>query len=218
MDEEETLGEGEAQNRPIGEEMKIKDPKLELYRRVLLQVWEDGIVTSDEYAIMERIREGLNITLEEHLELESEVYMSLARQDFEKVHHQEAMELYDAAIAQNPRNKLAWMNKGFHLQSLERFDEALDCFDHALEIDPSNVHALTVRGCSLDMLKRYEEAVGSFLKAIELKADDEWMWYNLGLAYYHNGDNEKAREAFQKAVELKPEFTGPSKYLEMLTD
>jgi len=197
---------------------KINDPKLELYRRVLLQVWEDGIVTSDEYAIMERIREGLNITLEEHLELESEVYMGLARQDFEKVHHEEAMQLYDAAIEQDPQNKMAWMNRGFHLQSLGRFDEALTCFNKALEIDPANVHALTVRGCSLDMLKKYEEAVASFLQAVELKKDDEWIWYNLGLAYYHSNENEKAKGALRKALELKPEFTGPSKYLEMLEE
>jgi superkiller protein 3 len=167
---------------------------------------------------MEKIREGLNITLAEHLELESEGYMNLARTEFEKVHHQEAMELYDLAIENNPKNELAWMNKGFHLQSLGRFEEGVKCFDEALELNPGNAHALTVRGCALDQLKKPKEAVDSFKKALEMKAGDEWVWYNLGLAYYHMGENEEALKAFRKALQIKPEFTGPQKYIEMIEE
>lgn len=194
----------------------VGDPKFELYRRVLKQVWEDGIVTSDEYAIMEKIREGLNITLEEHLEMESKVYLTLARSQFEKVHHKEAMDLYDAAIEADPKNALAWMNKGFHLQSVGRYDEALHCFDKVLEIDPKNAQAYTMKGCSLDTLGAFEEAVEAFLAGLKLVPDDEWVHYNLGVAYFHLNEFEKAKAAFSRSLELNPHFTGPMKYIEMI--
>ena len=40
---------------------------LEIYKDVLTQAWEDGIVTKDEFAIMEKVRQGLGISFEEHL-------------------------------------------------------------------------------------------------------------------------------------------------------
>lgn len=195
----------------------FKDPKLELYRRILRQIWEDGIVTSDEYAIMEKIRDGLNITLEEHLELESEVYMNLARSQFEKTHHKEAMELYDKAIKQDPDNELAWMNKGFHLQSLGRAEEAIKCFDHALTLNPKNPQAMVVKGCAYDNLGKHKDAVKTFQQALKITPNDEWVFYNLGMAYFHLGNNAKATESFRQALKIKPDFTGPIKYLEMLS-
>jgi tetratricopeptide (TPR) repeat protein len=196
----------------------FKDPKLELYRRILRQIWEDGIVTSDEYAIMEKIRDGLNITLEEHLELESEVYMNLARTQFEKTHHKEAMELYDKATKQAPENELAWMNKGFHLQSLGRSKEAIKCFDRALKLNPKNPQAMIVKGCAYDALGQHNEAIKTYRDALKLTPDDEWVFYNLGMAYFHLGQNAKAAEAFKQALKLKPDFSGPMKYLEMLSE
>jgi len=195
----------------------LKDPKLELYRRILRQIWEDGIVTSDEYAIMEKIREGLNITLEEHLELESEVYMNLARTQFEKSHHKEAMELYDKALKQDPDNELAWMNKGFHLNSLGRTEEAIKCFDRVITLNPKNPEAYVVKGCALDNLGKPKPAITAYKNALKFIPDDEWVWYNLGIAYHHSDDREKAISAFKQALKLKPDFSGPMKYLEMLS-
>ncbi len=194
----------------------FKDPKLELYRRVLRQAWEDGIVTSDEYALMERIREGLDITLEEHMALESEVYLNLARAAFEKKHHEEANALYKDVLDKDPENELARMNLGFHLHSMGQTREALECFDQVLEKDRSNVEALVVKGVAHDSIGEYEEALAAFEVALTLKDEDEWIWYNHGLALYHLGRMDEAKLSFKKAVSIRADFVNAIKYLEVL--
>jgi hypothetical protein len=57
--------------------MKIADPMREfqynVYRDTLRQVYEDGVVTMDERAILKRLRGQLNITNDEHQTLEEEI-------------------------------------------------------------------------------------------------------------------------------------------------
>jgi tetratricopeptide (TPR) repeat protein len=51
----------------------------------------------------------------------------------------------------------AFINKGFVLNKLEKYQEAIDCFSKAIEIDPtSDVNAYTHMATSLEKLGQYE--------------------------------------------------------------
>jgi tetratricopeptide (TPR) repeat protein len=55
-------------------------------------------------------------------------------------------------------------------------------------------------------LKRHEDAIRSWEKAASAGCRYGTLYRNLGIAYWNtNGEGEKAREAFEKAVQLSPE-------------
>ncbi|MEH1892614.1 MAG: tetratricopeptide repeat protein [Nostoc sp.] len=81
-----------------------------------------------------------------------------------------ALESYNCALEIEPRNAIAWINKGNVLSSLGQQDEALLCYDQALEIDPLMARAWYNEGDELGQRNRVIEARARFENA-----------YNLGL-------------------------------------
>lgn len=62
----------------------------------------------------------------------------------------------------------AWSNKGFSLDSLDRFDEAIKCHDKALEINPQYAGAWFNKAWAEDKLDQKRDAARSYRKFIEL--------------------------------------------------
>ena len=62
---------------------------------------------------------------------------------------------------------------------------------------------------ALELIKyNYDAAESIYLQLIDFVADEKEAWYGLGEAYFHGTqDYEKALQAFERAVELDPEFT-----------
>jgi len=112
----------------------------------------------------------------------------------------------------------AWINKGFVLSYLRRYEEAIECFgkgialtrfkrykeaiecfDKAIKIDEKDVEVWTGKGVALSRLKRYEEAIECFGKA----------WYNKAVLESLRDNKEKSINFLKKAIGLD------KKYIEM---
>src|SRR5665648_762776 len=79
--------------------------------------------------------------------------------------HDEAIECFNNALKFNPRDGVAYGNKGLSLSALGRHGEAIKCFDKAIEINPQNGAAWRFKGISLLALGRKDEADMCFKKA-----------------------------------------------------
>ncbi|KKU27840.1 MAG: hypothetical protein UX41_C0042G0008 [Candidatus Collierbacteria bacterium GW2011_GWE1_46_18] len=53
----------------------------------------------------------------------------------------------------------------------------------------------------------YNDVITTLLKVSELAPTDAKSIYNLGLVYLNMGKNEESIVAFQKAIDLKPDYT-----------
>lgn len=109
----------------------------------------------------------------------------------------EQLELLDGAIAANPRNFVAYADKGMYYIAKNEADEAIKCLRTALDIQPENVVVMTYLGACLNVKAAndqnaanskatYQEAIKLFDKAKELdpdKAQANWG-YNRYQAYY----------------------------------
>ena len=69
----------------------------------------------------------------------------------------EALLTYDRIIQLDPKNSDAFINKGFILLLLRRFEEALAICDQALQLDPSDSRAFFGKGTALNGLGRYTD-------------------------------------------------------------
>ncbi len=57
-----------------------RDQVLGEYRDLLESIWEDGIVTDEEFQFLRRMRKGEGITMSDHLRIEMEVREKMLRQ------------------------------------------------------------------------------------------------------------------------------------------
>ena len=170
------------------------DQRLVTYRKVIEQAWSDSILTADEQAIISKLRSKLNITDEEHNNIENEVKSQLSTPPEQMVVEDEndptywvrkgeelwgksngneedantAMSYFDKAIEIEPLNYFAWANKGLILKKLDRREEAILCYDRAIQIQPNYPNSWFNKGVLLGCLGQLEEAVKCFDKVLEI--------------------------------------------------
>ncbi len=69
-------------------------------------------------------------------------------------------------------------------------------------MDGSNGRFYNNLALALCKLERYQDAFEAFKKG----KDEATAYYNLGCVYMMEGKNKEAVAAFQKAIEMKPDF------------
>ena len=62
-------------------------------------------------------------------------------------------------------------------------------------------------GISVAQRGLWREAIYRWLRAVEIDPSYAAAHNNLGIAYEHEGDLDKARAAYEKAIELEPDNT-----------
>jgi arylsulfatase A-like enzyme/Flp pilus assembly protein TadD len=87
--------------------------------------------------------------------------------------------------------------------------QALDHFRRAVELDPASNPALRGLASALTSAGRVDEALPVWEKAVAADATDSFSTYNLGVAYFNNGDKAKALRAFETYLELRKDTLRP---------
>jgi len=85
----------------------------------------------------------------------------------------------------------------------DSLEYALRLLDRALEIDRDNGYYIDSRGWIYYMMGRYDDALSELIRASEI-VEDAVILEHLGDVYQQLSENTKAREAYEKAMELDP--------------
>ncbi len=122
--------------------------------------------------------------------------------------------LDDAATTRTDRKK-SFVNRGIIRNRIGDLELARADFDAALDIDSALGEAYLNRGNSHYLAKNYDDALSDYERSLELDVAKPWAaWYNIGLAYEAKGLAEEAKEAYQAALNLNPNFTQAQMKLE----
>lgn len=119
-----------------------------------------------------------------------------------------AISLYKYSLAKFPTAEahtfLGWT---YHFQG--KIEEAIAECKRAIEVDPDFGNPYNDIGAYLIDLKRYDEAIAWLERAIEAPRYEprHYPYFNLGRVYYSKGMINRAREYFQKALNIEPEYT-----------
>jgi len=123
---------------------------------------------------------------------------------------EKAIQTYERLLERTPDVPAAINNLAMLL-----LDHRTDAASHeragqlVLKLDPTgNPAFLDTVGWAHYRLGRYEEAVTFLLKAVETSPESGVLRYHLGMAYVAKGDNERAIEHLQRAVESKERYVG----------
>jgi len=125
----------------------------------------------------------------------------------------ESIEELETALKIEPENPRLWAELG-KAYSWIRTDEekALQAYQKALAIEPKNVLYSNRLGDYFLRKKEYSRAVEQHLQSVKLQEDDGFAYYGLGLAYKGTGEIDKARESFNKAIDLFEEANSRGDY------
>ena len=108
-----------------------------------------------------------------------------------------------------------YLNLGVAYFKLHDYDKAKDCWDKAKAIYPSNpflkrnmglLGQVYYRDAMNVGMKQPKEAIRLLEKAIEADPDNPDYWYNMGGASFTVQDFKKARTAWTKTLQLKPDY------------
>lgn len=107
----------------------------------------------------------------------------------------------------NPQNADALNALGYTLtDQTDRHEEALALIEQALALRPDEAAFIDSMGWVQYRLRNYEEALVYLRRALELFPNDE-VAAHLGEVLWVTGEHDKAREVWDKALELKPDST-----------
>ncbi len=120
----------------------------------------------------------------------------------------------DPALTRGDQMK-TYVNRGIiHNRNLD-LEAAIDDFNAALEIDDELAEAYLNRGNSYFLTGRFDDALEEYEAALANDISKPWAaWYNIGLIYDAKKEPAKAREAYAKALALKPDFVLAQQKLE----
>jgi tetratricopeptide (TPR) repeat protein len=121
---------------------------------------------------------------------------------------EDAITIYDKAIALNPNDSTIYYNKGNALFALGRHEEAEAAYKESLLRNPNDPDAYYNYG--LYLFNRpghdFKGAAQAFEQAVNLNPKDAESYFSLGAAYFNLGQRDKAIDSWVNAVRLEPDF------------
>ena len=128
-----------------------------------------------------------------------------------------AVELYQQSIELHPTAEahtfLGWT---YHFQG--RIEEAIAECKRAIAVDPDFGNPYNDIGAYLIDLKRLDEAIPWLEQAMVAKRYEprHFPYYNLGRVYLYKGLLNRARELFQKALDIEPRYVTAQQAIDRL--
>jgi len=120
--------------------------------------------------------------------------------------YKEAIEVFNSI---NYKRETVYFNLAYCYGRLNDFDKAIEFYKKALKegFKPQYKIYLGI-GLMFFRKKEYKTSIKYFLKSVEQNSQCAEAYYYLGELFSHEGDYDKAREYYEKTVELKePKFS-----------
>ncbi len=119
--------------------------------------------------------------------------------------YERAIEQWRRYLSMRPKDLTAMYNLGLALLKQDRCDEAVSYFEQVRQAHASWEKVLVAEVECLQRLERWEDAILLYEKLVLFKPTRAVYWFNLGVVAYRAGDLTKARQAWQKVIELSPD-------------
>lgn len=123
--------------------------------------------------------------------------------------YEQALDVTNEALRIHSRNPLTLAVKGKILANLGKFTEAIQNFDEALSLSPRNDSVWCERGTTLAMwggltkkVVIFSSALKCYRRALEINPNNARAWLGAGICFYILEEDNQARSAFQRVIEV----------------
>ncbi len=105
------------------------------------------------------------------------------------------------------------LSEGSQFLQQGNFKAAQECYKQILDQEPENLEAIYGLGIISQYEEKFEDAKSYFESALSLHGENGAILNSYGVVTANLGDNESARESFEKAVQIDPTFLDAQKNL-----
>lgn len=116
---------------------------------------------------------------------------------------EQAIELFDAVIADQSDHAEAHYKRANALNGLGRSEAALVGYERAIAINPEYANAYCNRGTVLERLQRWDDALASYERALALNPADALAYYNRASVLKQLGRFDDALASYEQAIALQ---------------
>lgn len=116
----------------------------------------------------------------------------------------EALALFEKALALDPYNVQALNGRGLIHQGEKRHAEAIEDFTAVHGLVPQRADPLVARATSYLALDRFKEATADLDEAVQSEPNNGHAWSMRGLAYERLGDKKQAAASYNRAIAIRP--------------
>lgn len=130
---------------------------------------------------------------------------------YQQFQYDQAISLYDQALAKDKANYKALSGKGIALamrgNGVNQKDvrQGISLIRQALELAPDYVPSFYDLALALKIDKQYDESITWFQKVIDNEPDNTWSYYGIAAIYGDQGNAEKAVLYLKKAAAIDKE-------------
>lgn len=130
---------------------------------------------------------------------------------YQQFQYDQAISLYDQALAKDKSNYKALSGKGIALamrsNGVNQKDvrQGISLIRQALELAPDYVPSFYDLALALKIDKQYDESIAWFQKVIDNEPDNTWSYYGIATIYGDQGNAEKAVLYLKKAAAIDKE-------------
>lgn len=121
--------------------------------------------------------------------------------------YNEAIEAFNKAIELNPKDAVAYNNRGAAYGQSGNYKQQIEDSSRALQLNPKDAVAFNNRGVAYGELGNYGQEIEDCTKAIELNPKLAMAYYHRGIAYRKLGNSKQAIKDKSKAYALNPRKT-----------
>jgi len=117
----------------------------------------------------------------------------------------EAITQYREALQIKPDYAQAHYHLAVALYAKGQTDEAIVHYKKALQVNPNFADALSGLGNASLLTGDWDEAIACYRQLVKKISRQADAWANLGQAFYRKGEMKPAADAWQQALEIKPD-------------
>ncbi|MFC4699851.1 2OG-Fe(II) oxygenase family protein [Glaciecola siphonariae] len=104
---------------------------------------------------------------------------------------------------------IKWMQQGLQFHRAGDFSQAKLCYDRSLREQASNYETLQLYGALLHKAGQYEKAIDLLLASLSIEPNQAHVLNTLGNAYKALCNVNSAREKYDSAIQMKPDYADP---------
>jgi tetratricopeptide (TPR) repeat protein len=120
---------------------------------------------------------------------------------------EEALAIFDEALAESPDSMKALIGRGDTLYRLGKPLDALASLDSALAREPENEQIWHLRGNVYSFLKKYNDALACYERALSLSSRMAEVWSRKGTLFDLMGHAKEALKCYDRALGINPKLT-----------